>query len=80
MSLPARSRGGQTILVVYAIHMAALSVWSMLQEGIRLPARRDDRGALTTEQAIITAALIGLATVLVGAITLAVGNKLPKIK
>lgn len=78
MSLPARSRGGQTILVVYVIHIAALSVLSTLQAGIRR--RIDDRGALTTEQAIITAALIGLAGLLVIAITAAVNNKLPNIK
>ena len=79
MSLRARNRG-QTPLVVHAIHLAALSMWLVWQDGIRLPGRRDDRGALTTEQAIITAALIGLATVLVTAITLAVGADLAKIK
>lgn len=80
MSLPTRGRGGQTILVVHAIHMVALSMWSIWQDGVRLPARRDERGALTTEQAIITAALIGLAGLLVFAITAAVNNKLPQIR
>ena len=80
MSLPARNPGGQRMLVAYAINMAALSVWSIWQDGIRLPARRDDRGALTTEQAIITATLIGLAGLLVIAITAVVKDKLPKIK
>jgi hypothetical protein len=41
---------------------------------------RDERGALTTEQAIITAALIGLAVLVVAAITAAVNNKLPLIR
>jgi xanthine/uracil permease len=42
--------------------------------------QRQERGALTTEQAIITAALIGLAVLVVAAITAAVNNKLPLIR
>jgi hypothetical protein len=42
--------------------------------------QREERGALTTEQAIITAALIGLAVLVVAAITAAVNNKLPLIR
>jgi len=80
MSLPARNPGGQRMLVAYAINMAVLLVWCIWQDGIRLPPRRDDRGALTTEQAIITAALIGLAGALVIAIGAVVNNKLPNIK
>lgn len=69
-------------MVVYAVHMAVLCVWSMLQARgrSRLRDRSNDRGALTTEQAIITAALITLAGVLVAAITAAVQNKLPLIQ
>ena len=80
MSSPNRHRGGQTVLVVYAVHVAVLSVWASLLDGSWLSHRRDDRGALTTEQAIITAALIGLATILVGAIGIAVNKKIPLIK
>jgi hypothetical protein len=46
----------------------------------RAVSKRDERGALTTEQAIITAALIGLAVLVVAAITAAVNNKLPLIR
>ena len=42
--------------------------------------RDRDRGALTVEQALITAALLGLAGLLVTAITLLVKNKIGLIK
>jgi len=42
--------------------------------------RHSDRGSVTTEQVIITAALVGLAVLVVGAIAVVVNNKVALIK
>jgi len=42
--------------------------------------RHSDRGSVTTEQVIITAALVGLAVIVVGAIAVVVNNKVALIK
>jgi hypothetical protein len=42
--------------------------------------RSSDRGSVTTEQVIITAALVGLAVLVVGAIAVVVNNKVALIK
>ena len=73
-----RQRGGHLALVVTVL---VLSSWASLQARARHPRRNNgDRGALTTEQAIITTALIGLAGLLVVALTAFVQKKLPRIR
>jgi len=42
--------------------------------------RHSERGSVTTEQVIITAALVGLAVLVVGAIAVVVNNKVALIK